>query len=516
LLARDPAIDGNELLILLPCFLDKESELNLISGFGVLMDLPAEMLQLLQSCRTLPSVPAVVLQVLDLSQDPEIGTAKLSKVIARDPALAVKILKVANSAWCGVRTEITTLDRAVNLVGLNGAMSLALSFSLVRGLQKTGNSSFDHQAYWRRSLIAATATRRVGIYTNATNKDELFLAGLLQDIGMLVLCEALPAYPPIVVSSENDHAALVEIERKVMNTDHAQVGSWFLRRWGLPGRLVDAIECSHQREGMDGPLARSVAVGSWIADIWTNPNTTAATEAAADAVKTILRLPHPQLDEILAKIATDLPEATANLDIAVGDEAFINRLLDQAREALAELNLRAVQEARNFAVQAQRDALTSLYNRTYLNQILEEQFAISRSTSQPLTLIFLDIDRFKNINDSYGHHSGDAVLVSVSQMIQAATRSYDIIVRFGGDEFVVLLANADASITAEIAERIRATIEQKQHDSGDGKFISVTVSIGWAMSSSAGVSCAKDMLEAADRSLYSAKAAGRNRVAQAL
>jgi diguanylate cyclase (GGDEF)-like protein len=481
------------------------------------MNLPVQLLRILQSCRTLPSMPAVVMQVLDLSQDPDIGTAKVAKVIGRDPALTAKILKVANSAWCGVRREVATLEQAVSLLGLNGTMSLALSFSLVRGLRKNDGATFDHQAYWRRSVISATATLSIGSRLKAADQDELFLAGLLQDIGMLVLNEAMPTYGSLVASANRDHGALVEIEREELHTDHAQVGCWFLTKWGLPSRLIEAVSASHERESIVKPLAKSVAIGSRIADIWVNPNTAAATAVATEAVKALIQLPNDQFDQVLAKTAADLPEITENMDIAVGDEAFINGLLDQAREAIAELNLRALQEARSIAVQAQRDALTSLYNRTYLDQALSEQFDLSRSLAQPLTIIFIDIDRFKIINDTYGHQGGDAVLISVSQTIRSVTRDNDTVVRFGGDEFVVLLANTDEKLAADISERIRSAVAKKLHKAGDGNRIAVTVSVGWAtMSSDLGVFSAKELLESADRSLYAAKTAGRNRVAQAL
>ncbi len=461
-------------------------------------------------------MPAVAMQVLDLAQDPDIGTAKVAKVIARDPALTAKILKVANSAWCGVRREVTTLDQAVSLLGLNGTMSMALSFSLVRGLQRTNERAFDHQAYWRRSIISATATLSVGAHIKAGNREELFLSGLLQDIGMLVLNQAMPSYGSLVTSANNNHSMLIEIERNELEADHAQVGSWFLKKWGLPRRLITAVETSHEQKNIEDPLTKSVALGSRIADIWVNPNTMAATASTAEAARALLGLPYDQIDRILAKTAADLPEITENLDIAIGDEAFSIRLLDQARDAIAEINLRTLQEARTFAVQAQRDELTSLYNRTYLNQILGEQFTLSRTLAQPLTVIFIDIDRFKNINDTYGHHGGDSVLISVSQSIRLAARDYDTVVRFGGDEFVVLLTNAAKDVGGRIAERIRATVEKQRHNASADQWIRVTVSVGWAtMIPNSTITSPRELLEAADHSLYAAKTAGRNRVAQA-
>lgn len=478
--------------------------------------MPEDLLGLLHSCRTLPSVPAVVVQVLDLAQDPDSGTAKLAKVIARDPALVAKILKVANSAWCGVRREVTTLDQAVSLLGLNGTMSLALSFSLTRGLKPFRTISFDHQRYWRRSVIAAAASVAAGFMVRAASREELFLAGLLQDIGMLILNEAMPEYGKLTASAVQDHGRLVEIERRELQADHAEVGQWFLHRWGLPDRLVGAIQASHRRDGGGTPLANAIALGSCLADIWMNPDTAAATAAAAEMGESVFHLSQEQMDQILVKTAADVPEMIENLEMAVWDEGLINKLLDQAREAIAEINVRTIRDAQNLVAQAQRDALTSLHNRTYLNEVLENQFTRSIALGQPLTVIFIDIDHFKQINDTHGHHGGDAVLVSVARTIRTAARNYDTVVRFGGDEFVVLLANAGESIGAEIAERIRATVEQQKHNAGEGKTIQATVSAGWAtMLPNSQVSSPKELLEAADRSLYAAKAAGRNRVGRA-
>jgi diguanylate cyclase (GGDEF)-like protein len=180
------------------------------------------------------------------------------------------------------------------------------------------------------------------------------------------------------------------------------------------------------------------------------------------------------------------------------------------------LNLRALQEARQLEIQAQRDELTSLYNRTYMNQRLGQLFDQCRQKEQSLCVIFLDVDNFKIINDSYGHYAGDAVLVSVAQVIQSAARGSDIVVRLSGDEFVVILNNSSDQIGIMVSERIRAAIEEKSHSIGEDRWAQVTVSIGCAtMSPQRDFSTPKELLEAADRSLYAAKSGGRNRVALA-
>src|SRR5512140_1303858 len=184
--------------------------------------IPLTLQRRLSLCRTLPTIPAVVLEVLDLCQQEEIAISRVSKVLEKDPALASKVLTVANSAWYGVRSQVTTLDRALALLGINATLSLALSYSFVRGLRKREHERFDYAAYWRRSSIAGIATRVVGHYESTATRDELFIAGLLQDIGMLALSEAVPeTYRSIVAEANGNHSELIKLEGRVLGTDHA-------------------------------------------------------------------------------------------------------------------------------------------------------------------------------------------------------------------------------------------------------------------------------------------------------
>ncbi len=480
------------------------------------VDLPAELQHALKACRTLPSVPVVVLEVLDLCQRDDIGIGKVAKAIARDPALTAKILRVANSPWYGVRAQVKTLDRAVTLLGINATLSLALSFSLVRSLRRSRGARFDHRSYWRRSVIAATATRVMGTFVNSASREELFLAGLLQDIGMLALNEAMPGvYGPLVASAGGDHSLLVELERKELGADHAQVGVWLLAHWNFPENLQAALAGSHDAAGDEKyeRFARSVSVGSRIADIWANPNTAGASVCSQIATHAILGIPPDQFEVILAEIAQNLPEVTRNLDIDVGGSTLINKLLDDAREALVELNLQAQQQTRLIQIQAQRDELTALFNRSYLNEFLAQEFELCRQTSQSLTVIFLDIDNFKLINDTYGHPGGDSILISVARVLQSSTRNFDTVVRYGGDEFVVLLPNTSEQVARMVSERICAAVAARPHMVAENKSIQVTVSVGCAhYSPRRPFESSTELLEAADRCLYAAKSNGRNRV----
>ena len=485
-----------------------------ISEEQELLEVPRDLLRRLQSCRTLPSVPAVVVQVLDIAGNMDsVGAADMAQVVERDPAMAARILKVANSVRFGTRRDISTVEHAISMLGLAETMNLALSFSLVREF-KSKTSLFDHQQYWRRSVISAVAAAEIGSLFHVANRDELFMAGLINDIGMLALNETLPEYGRLSASSRGDHSRLIEIERHELQTDHAAVGAWLLQRWGLPERLVCAVRDNHVNKKSDSQLTNAVALGSRIADIWMNRESIETLGNAANDAEALFSMDHTQFDRLLSRTAEVYPEMIAGLDMDVGDEFEINKLLDQSRSALAEINVQMIREARKLVIQAQRDTLTMLYNRTYLEQNLDNLFSLSVSTDQQMTVIFIDVDFFKEINDTYGHASGDIVLIEVARTIQAAIRNYDIAVRYGGDEFIALLSGAPQDVALYVSERIRSMVADRTYTIDRGVEISATVSVGYAtLTPESGIKTAAELLEAADKKLYAAKSGGRNRVA---
>jgi diguanylate cyclase (GGDEF)-like protein len=163
------------------------------------------------------------------------------------------------------------------------------------------------------------------------------------------------------------------------------------------------------------------------------------------------------------------------------------------------------------------DALTGVYNRRYIDRRLAEEISRARRTGSTLALMYVDIDHFKQVNDTVGHQGGDDVLRETSARIKAELRISDALARFGGEEFVVLLVDTEQDNAAIVANRIRASIADRPVELNDGKPVKVTVSIGVAGLDDVDGGQAVDvvamqLLAQADSALYRAKQAGRNRV----
>ncbi|HBC35017.1 MAG TPA: sensor domain-containing diguanylate cyclase, partial [Marinobacter adhaerens] len=155
-----------------------------------------------------------------------------------------------------------------------------------------------------------------------------------------------------------------------------------------------------------------------------------------------------------------------------------------------------------------------LYNRRYMLRKLQESVAQGERYGDTFSLISLDIDFFKTINDSYGHPTGDAVLQRFADIIESRTRKSDIVARTGGEEFIIFMPNTGLSEAGHVAESLRIALQTESFVSDEGETFGITFSAGvvnWSGAESQTTSV-RDLLSACDQSMYAAKRAGRNRV----
>ncbi len=290
------------------------------------------------SCKTLPSMPGIAAKLLDLCQDESVDLRKVAELASMDPALSARMLKLVNSSLYGLRFRVNTVHQAVTLLGLVATRGLVLSVSLVPSLARKDTVCFDYDVYWKRSLIAAQAAPAIGRWLHVTHQEELFVAGLLQDLGMLVLGEALPEiYGPIVKESDGDHRRLVALEHRHLDTDHAEVGVWLARRWNLPEIVVQGMAGSHDPYQVDpelSPTIRCVALSSLMADIWVGKDTAGLYRRARAATKAMSILDDGAFHAIVEEISRGLPELAELMGMDLGKLDGLERALDLEDEVV--------------------------------------------------------------------------------------------------------------------------------------------------------------------------------------
>jgi len=220
-----------------------------------------------------------------------------------------------------------------------------------------------------------------------------------------------------------------------------------------------------------------------------------------------------ELSAALNKMISNLEQVQSNLvrEIAVRKKTEEELLVtqDQLKARLAEIE--ALQES--LREQAIRDPLTGLFNRRYLDDTLARELARAGRAGSPISLVMIDLDHFKRINDTYGHRAGDLVLMALGNLLESNTRRSDICCRFGGEEFVIILPDAPAGVAFHRAERLREVFAAQEIAFAADR-IRATFSVGVAAFPEHGQEI-EQVLRKADEALYKAKSAGRNRVVAA-
>ena len=485
----------------------------------------------LKSCSNLPSPPKVASELIQLSNDPEANIQDIAKMLKRDPGLSLKILRIANSPLYANPRNVETLTQATLVIGLNGILALALSFSLVKSLRSEKTRGLDYPLYWRRSLIAASISRAIGKICRLTCLEELFTAALMQDIGMLALDRTLPNLYSDDQFNQACHQDVLAYEKEKIGTTHAAVGSWLLANWRLPERLQMAVSASDDPDRIPAiddraQFARCISLSGLIAELY-------LTNAKRQAIVEVSQKAHvwlgisPEAFTELFEQMEDLVSNTESLfDYDIQENIQIDTILENAREALLIRNMQAFRQVEtlqyntvvlesqyeNLEQSSRVDCLTGAYNRFYLEEILQAAFQSAVSNATSLSFIFFDLDNFKKVNDTHGHQIGDEILKTVAKILKTLVRSTDTIGRYGGDEFMIVMPGVNGTVAETICNRIVLTFREKTHDVGQTQSISVTVSLGIASFEDGQVfESADEMIRAADKALYASKSRGRDR-----
>jgi diguanylate cyclase (GGDEF)-like protein len=336
-----------------------------------------------------PSPSRVAEEIIALARDPDIEMATVAQAVGRDPAMTAKILRIANSAFYAQRRPSQNLRQALVIIGLNAALTLALSFSLVSSMRALRATGIDYPRFWRRSLLSATAARAFG---------ESARSGMPRT----------SSWPPFSRTWRSSHST------------------------ACPG--TSTALCASPPHMPTGSM----------------PERAAVVQALAQRAHSLLGMSHEKFNEVVSRILSLIPET----------------------EALYETSILDAEDADNL----------------------------------------LDLDRFKLINEKYGSAVGDKVLQSCAQVMQACVRGSDLVARFSGEEFVVVLPGADREIARQVAQRVLTALSSTAHDAESGG-VRVTASIGIATyTTKQRFPSTLALLEAADHALYAAKLCGRNRV----
>ncbi|MFH2122431.1 MAG: GGDEF domain-containing protein [Pseudomonadota bacterium] len=503
---------------------------------------PEDILKTVLSSTELPTLPTVASALISLTSREDTTLTDIADLVSKDIALSAKILKVSNSAFYSFPQQIGSINQAVSILGINAVRSLVLSFSFLS--IRTGKKSehFDFQKFWERSLASAVAAKLILGKVKGADTEEIFISGLLQNLGELIFAKTFPEqYEKVLCQLEEKQGAAIEIEKKLIGVDHCFIGYEVAKSWGFPEVLLLPILFHHDPQQYVGQNLKIKATinAVYLSDILINILTSNTPEEYhkkfQKEAKRLFGLSGADINSILSDLHHQLDQAAAYFGLNIKNTKSIQEILQEANIKLSLLNLNYDQinqqlvqtkiKLENLTVELQEknkildnlaniDGLTEVYNHRYFQTSLDQEINRSIRHQTTISLLLIDIDHFKNFNDSYGHQAGDFVLKNFCKILQENLRKYDTLARYGGEEFVIILPETSEEDALLVAEKLRAAIENATFVDLDNEY-HVTASFGLTSTSPGKVDNfnKNNFINQSDLALYDAKKEGRNRVA---
>lgn len=483
------------------------------------------MRQLSQTTPSLPS-PASLLavQIVQAAVRPNITVPELVALCQHDPAFVGRLLSHVNSATLGVNRKVTGVQHAVSLLGIRGVRNIALATCVTEMAPIGENGDWLLALCLRRAISAKLIAQKLG----KTDLDDYFTIGMLLEIAFL----GRGLDGPTAQIARSPAGTRVTLERAAGQEDHAHRGARIARSWHLDGEIISAIARHHDKEPPASELAQVAWLAERLAGVFeggdVSKNRVDAIEGGAK-----INLAATVVDEMLKAIPTMVKDVAAELKRDVGPQVDLDLLLRDATACLIEINRNYVDLIRQLeetvkekeavteelkeatvklTTMALSDGLTGCANHRAFQEALVRDLARADRQGTHLSLIIIDADLFKQVNDKHGHKVGDSVLKMIAETLTECVRASDVVARIGGEEFALILPNTPAEGALVVAERARNAIAKKSVKGSGSRETHVTVSLGIA--STQGPRCRgheKVLFEAADRALYQAKQQGRNR-----
>ena len=513
---------------------------------------------------TLPSMPAAVLRLLQVYSDPDVAVNEVVDILRTDPALSSRILKAANSSIVSAGRPTSELKRAAMLLGKKTVTTLALSFSLEDQSLADGGQSKLFQQYWLQSFVTGIASSVLAKKYGCVNADEAFVVGLLSRIGRLgALSFAGDEYTAAMNQSEQSGQEVDRVDIESLGASCEQLTQNYLAAWNLPDQFRDQIaamtaSADEDRAGFadtrelkselqPGELFR---LANAAGNLYVGENAGIALATLHELLEGLGPNSGQLLDEVMADILDEFSSYADMLDMPTDSIETAASLRDQAASQLIEITMLANQESQadqsqhsekptdasrvgdhadgshdsteqmhcemdwlrrrvdDLARQLTIDPMTKVFNRQYFDRQLENVIAKCRTNEVPASLLFVDVNKFKIINDTYGHQAGDSVICTVANALASNVRKDDIVARYGGDEFVVLCQTNDTSGLDAQASRLSNQLATlcATHE---GQKFPISLAIGGATGIPETASdFARRLLHEADLAMYEAKQGG--------
>lgn len=496
--------------------------------------------QVLSMVETLPSPPALMHRIVKAARAPDVPLRRLASIASTEPTFTMELLRLANSPYYGRSRKVRSVQQATVALGVRAVRNHAVAHVVRVLAARMDLGGFDTRAFWESSLRRAITAMELATTAGFEEPLEAFTVGLIQDVGYLTMAAVWPRE----AEDLNELLRLpidarLAAERALVRTTHPELFQVLAERWGFPSDLAAAVYSHHSAEvhlkdRRTYRLSRIALVADAVGDVFQCEGHSKTIDRARMLLE---RLPSRQpltLEGVGNAVQEKMPELAKELAIQISRQHSVEALLTEANRSLIQINddyeeltrqlqkllaekeelTRMLERANQELLRlAATDELTGLANRRRFMQVAHTALASAVEHDKPTSVLMLDLDHFKSVNDTYGHAAGDDVLVTVARRLSSKLRTTDLIGRVGGEEFAVVLPETPVDGARAVAERCRESLHAEEVRCRTGVSLRVTASFGGVTSPPGdGEATIDGLLSLADKALYVSKTSGRNKV----
>lgn len=316
----------------------------------------------------LPCPNPLVMQVMQMCSRAESAPADMADLVAQDPLLTAELLRVVNTPYFGLATDVKSVKHALSVLGMKAVRNLVLCLAVRDLLSSNEIDGFEHQLFWEDTLRRAATARMLAAQFNIDG-DEAFTAGMLQDVGLLVLFYLDPAkadrWKRLRLNAPDFR---LRMEQEIFDASHDLVGQMLAEEWDLPAELCLAIGYHHRLDKLDDTHATKLACvlfcADWLAAVYTSTDTGSVLARCRVLMGEYANMEQHQLDELLKQVPENVGQAGVTMGISTSGKDDYDKIMTQANIRLAEANI-SFQELtwRLEKTLKERDALTAELNR---------------------------------------------------------------------------------------------------------------------------------------------------------
>ena len=494
-----------------------------------------ELVDVIHQGGEIPTLAPVMRKVIALGSKKGVTDTEFIELAKYDTALTARLLRSANDQKL---FDDTTLDLtiAAERVGSKSMQNILVATSFID--ESENAELYDaFQWFWDRQLFNMAGSQVFGKFAGPDTNIPYSSLGILLDLGVkFLLFHFSDQYLPIFDKWRTSGGNLVEYESERFGFNHTVVGQAIVRNWNLGNLLEASIRHPYvpipEETGISSDVLEMIHIttGYFFENRYVKK-----IKELGDTIQNRFQLDNDRMLNVLQQISMGADLAGMKMSRGPGSNIAFVDLIKSLNVELSRANLTYDQMVRELQIAKDKaemlseelqianeklretsnyDPLTKIYNRRYFSEFLDWNFSRARRYANTLGCMMVDIDFFKKVNDNYGHLTGDHVLQSIAFILKKSLRTTDIVARFGGEEFIILLPEIPEDAITQTAQRILESVADEKFNHA-GKEFMVTVSIGYVaynINKRPDIKNSEDLIRVADKYMYRAKQNGRNRV----